>query len=279
MTTERDRRVVDLSGVPGPVADALIALVGAVGDRARAVTRVERVDREHLGDLVQAAEAVKGFADAASLDATAALVEDVAVDHGVTVDDPRYPAKVAAYRKQACRAVVHEVQLLTGCTLTAARDRVRFATAMGQRVGSAHDVLRAGGCSWERARIAFTETSHLDPVLAGQVIDRLLAPPDRTTTINNTDDSNRDDDGNRGGCVVPLSHSGFRARIRRQLALVDSARADRERRHADAVERRDACTFAGRGRDGDVAGVRGRRESVRRTATHHRYGEGSPCCR
>ncbi|WP_325550632.1 hypothetical protein [Flexivirga sp.] len=238
MMSQDSGRVLDLSGLPETVANALVALVTEAGRGDGAVTRAERVSREHLGDVVQAAEAVKGFADAASLDATAALVQDVAVDHGVPVDDPRYVAKVAAHRKHACRAVVHEVQLLTGSTLSAARDRVRFATAMTQRVGAAHELLAGGGCSWERARIAYTETAHLDPVLAGQVIDRLLAPPDRTRADNNGDGD--------GACPVPLSHSGFRARIRRQLALVDSAAADRKRRHADAVQGRDACTFPGK---------------------------------
>ncbi|MFC6707929.1 hypothetical protein [Flexivirga alba] len=227
--------VVDLSGVPAPVADALAILVAEACQHGGggALIRVERVSREHLGDVVQAAEVVKGFAEAALLDATSALVEDVAVDHGVPVDDPRFAQKVAVHRKGACRAVVHEVQLLTGSTLTAARDRVRFATALPARVGAAHGLLRAGGCSWERARIAYAETAHLDPVLAGQLIDRLLAPPERTVAED-------------GSGSVPLSHSGFRARVRRQLALVEGAAADRKRRHADAMGRRDACTFPGR---------------------------------
>ncbi|MBB2891146.1 hypothetical protein FHU39_001130 [Flexivirga oryzae] len=123
------------------------------------------MSREHLGDLIQAAERVKAFADAALVDATAALVADI-----------------TAHRKAACQAVVHEVQLLTGSTITAARDRVRFATALDARVHGAQELLRTGGCTWDRARIAYTETKHLDPVLAGHVIDRLLAPPQRTTS-------------------------------------------------------------------------------------------------
>lgn len=223
-----DARVVDLSGLP----DTVIAAISALADQARQA--FTDASREHLGDLVQAAEVVKGFSDASLLDATGALVEDLAADHGVGRDDPRYARKIAAHRKSACRAVVHEVQLLTGSTLTAAREQVRFATAMRQRVGAAHDRLRAGACTWQRARIAYAETAHLDPVLAGQVIDRLLAPPDRTTTL----------DG--GTATVPLSHAGFRARIRRQLALVDGVKADRDRKHREAVDARDACTFAGR---------------------------------
>lgn len=222
-------RVVDVSGLPDTVITALTELAG----QARH-TSLSDVSRERLGDLVQAAETVKAFADASSLDATAALVEDVAADHGIHRDDPRYARKVAAHRKAACRAVVHEIQLLTGSTLTAAREQVRFATAMRERVGAAHDLLRAGGCSWQRARIAYAETAHLDPVLAGQVIGRLLALPDRTTTV----------DGGMAG--VPLSHAGFRARIRRQLALVDGAKADRARKHREALEARDACSFADR---------------------------------
>lgn len=222
-------QTVDVSGLP----DTVVAAISALAEQARHTSRTD-VSREHLGDLVQAAEAVKGFADASLLDATAALVEDVAADHGVGHDDPSYARKVAAHRKAACRAVVHEIQLLTGSTLTAARDQVRFATAMRERVGSAHDLLRAGGCTWQRARIAYAETAHLDPVFAGQVIDRLLAPPDRTTTV----------DGGTAG--VPLSHAGFRARIRRQLALVDGTKADRDRKHREAVDARDACTFPGR---------------------------------
>lgn len=40
-----------------------------------------------------------------------------------------------------------------------------------------------------------------------------------------------------------MSHAGFRARIRRQLALAESAAEGAKRRHDDAVDRRDACTF------------------------------------
>lgn len=172
-----DRHLLDVSGMPEAVVTALTALAEQAGRESLA-----DVSRERLGDLVQAAESVKGFADGMLLDAASALVEDVAADHGVQRGDPRYSTKVAAHRKAACRAVVHELQLLTGSTLCAARDRVRFATAMPQRVEAAHAMLRAGESTWERARIAYGETSHLDPVLAGEIIDRVLAPPTRTTT-------------------------------------------------------------------------------------------------
>ncbi|MGN6414536.1 hypothetical protein, partial [Flexivirga sp.] len=104
----------------------------AEGGRVDAAAGPREFSRERLGGVILAVEAVKGFADAVLLDATSALVEDLAADHGVPVDDPRYAEKVAVHRKSACRAVVHEVQLLTGSTLTAARERVRFATAMEQ---------------------------------------------------------------------------------------------------------------------------------------------------
>ncbi|WP_460601705.1 hypothetical protein, partial [Flexivirga lutea] len=79
---------MDLAGLPGPVADALRLLVAeakALGSRERGTPG--RVRPERLGDVIQAAEAVKGFADAVLLDATSALVEDLAADHGVPVDD------------------------------------------------------------------------------------------------------------------------------------------------------------------------------------------------
>lgn len=228
MTIDHSPRSVDLTDVPDAVADAIIALVDHAGPGS-----LPGSTRERLGDLIQAAEQVKAFADACALDATVALVDGVAAQHGVPRDDPRYATKVAIHRKQGCRAVAHEVQLLTGSTLTAARDRVRFATAMPDRVAVAREALREGRCTWERARIAYAETAHLDPVLAGEVIGRVLAPPTRTTGP----------DGRAAG--IPLSHSGFRARLRRQLALIDSESAERDRRHAAAVERRDACSFAG----------------------------------
>ncbi|MGN6414444.1 hypothetical protein, partial [Flexivirga sp.] len=131
--TEDTAGSVDLAGLPGPVADAvrlLVAEAKALGSRERGAPG--RVRLERLGDVIQAAEAVKGFADAVLLDATSELVEDLSADHRVPIDDPRYAEKVAVHRKSACRAVVHEVQLLTGSTLTAARERVRFATAMEQ---------------------------------------------------------------------------------------------------------------------------------------------------
>src|SRR5579875_1937126 len=158
--SDNSRVLVDLSGVP----EAVVAAVTALAEQSRNAGN-GNVSREHLGDLIQCAERVKAFAEASLLDATAVLVTDVAAEHGIGRDDPRYAAKVAAHRRAACRAVVHEVQLLTGSTLTAARGRVRFATAMPERVRSAHESLRTGGCSWDRARIAYAETAHLDPVL------------------------------------------------------------------------------------------------------------------
>ncbi|MBB2891655.1 hypothetical protein [Flexivirga oryzae] len=145
-----DPRWVDVSGLPGPIADAVTALTEHT-DRAQPArvtittdthtdTDTGQVSRERLGDLIQAAEKVKSFADAALVDATAALVADITAHHGVGADDPRYAAKVAAHRKAACQAVVHEVQLLTGSTITAARDRVRFATALDARVHGAQDL-------------------------------------------------------------------------------------------------------------------------------------------
>ena len=237
--TDHDPRWVDVSGLPAPIADAVTALIAAHTERSEPATALVttgtgEVSREHLGDVIQSAERLKAFADNCLLDATADLVSDLAAGHGISRDDPRYAAKVAAHRKSACRAVVHELQLLTGSTLTAARDRVRFATALDARVHGAHDMLRTGGCSWDRARTAYTETKHLDPVLAGQIIDRLLAPPERTTTPDGAETD------------IPLSHAGFRARIRRQLALADGATKDRARRHADAVHNRDACTYPDR---------------------------------
>ncbi|RNI17751.1 hypothetical protein [Flexivirga caeni] len=129
-------RVLDVSGLPETVVAAVTLLVEQAARPAErdAGHGADAVSRELLGDVVQAAEVVKGFADACLVDATSGLVADVAADHGVPADDPRFAEKVAVYRKNACRAVVHEVQLLTGCTLTAARDRVRFATAMPERV-------------------------------------------------------------------------------------------------------------------------------------------------
>jgi hypothetical protein len=67
--------------------------------------------------------------------------------------------------------------------------------------------------------------------------------------------------GDIGEAGVPLSHNGFRARIRRQLALVESASMEADRRHLDAVARRDTVIFPGRHGtatlqvDGDTARV------------------------
>ncbi|RNI19449.1 hypothetical protein EFY87_16545, partial [Flexivirga caeni] len=71
-------RVLDVSGLPGPVADAVALLVeqaarpasadGGAGNGsgadAGAGAGAGAVSRERLGDVVRAAEVVKGFADA-----------------------------------------------------------------------------------------------------------------------------------------------------------------------------------------------------------------------
>ncbi|RNI22130.1 hypothetical protein, partial [Flexivirga caeni] len=71
-------RVLDVSGLPGPVADAVALLVAQSSRGAAPSTGTDTdtdsgngagagagaVSRERLGDVVRAAEVVKGFADA-----------------------------------------------------------------------------------------------------------------------------------------------------------------------------------------------------------------------
>ncbi|WP_265445932.1 HNH endonuclease signature motif containing protein [Flexivirga meconopsidis] len=244
MSRRKRTTAIDVTGLPDEVAAALRLLVKGLraehadptGTKRYAPTGRVRRDREHLGDTIQAAESVKACADAVSLSAVAALTDDVIAGARIAPDDPRHAAKLAAHRHAAAQAVVHEVQLLTGSTLHAARDRVRIATCMPDRTGTARAQLAHGTTTFERVRTVHAETAHLDPVMAGAITSRVLAPPARHT----------DPDAR-----VPLSHNGFRARLRRQLALVESADATRDRKHAEALDRRDVTTSPGR--DGTAA--------------------------
>ncbi|NNG39048.1 DUF222 domain-containing protein [Flexivirga sp. ID2601S] len=244
MSRRKRTTAIDVTGLPDDVAAALRLLVKGLRAEHADPTGVARFapagrvrrDREQLGDVIQAAESIKACADAVSLSAIAALTDDVVAGARIAPDDPRHAAKLAAHRHAATQAVIHEVQLLTGCTLHAARDRVRIATCMPDRAGTARAQLAHGTTTFERVRTVHAETAHLDPVMAGAITSRVLAPPARHT----------DPDAR-----VPLSRNGFRARLRRQLALVESADATRDRKHTEALDRRDVTTSPGR--DGTAA--------------------------
>lgn len=230
---ESSSSMVDLAGLSPDLAAAVRLVIDGLGaevadpggfDRWAPLGR-RAADRDRLGEVVQAAERVKAAAEATGLAAIAALTADVMADHGVSADDPRRATKLRAHHRAAGLAVVQEVQLLTGASMPAARQRVRIATAMPDRVGGSRARLAAGEVSWDRVRVCFDETAHLDTTLAGAVMDRVLAPVSRPVGSD--------------GARIALSHSGFRARLRRQLALAEPLRQQADRLHDDAVASRD----------------------------------------
>lgn len=114
-------------------------------------------------------------------------------------------------REYATSTVTEEVKLLTGVPEWEARSRVMFATAPPAATQRLAEAMRAGTCSWERARYVCDKSDGLDSTGVDGVAEAALRPP-------------------RQGEVV--SWRAFTDRVRRAVDKVTSTRRRRARAKA-----------------------------------------------
>jgi len=162
--------------------------------------------------VVEAVEAVKAWADAVSIDATAAMVAEFETDFVPLEPEPSHsnPPSTWECRRflRTCRsAAAAEIQVATGLPITQCQRRVWFAACEPERVGPVREQMRLGRVTLARAMALTEATGHLDAFTASVIANRVLRPltgPDGVPLPG----------------VAPLSEATFRARLHRQQLIV-----------------------------------------------------------
>jgi hypothetical protein len=183
------------------------------------------VSSELALQVVEAAEALKAWADAISVDATAAMVARFEADFEHL--EPESPSGWERRRfLRSCRsAAAREIQVATGLPITQCQRRVWFTACEPARVAPMRELLRLGQVSLARAMALAEATAHLDAYTASVIAARVLRPLTGP-------------DGEPLPGVAPLSQATFNARLHRQLVLHNglagerSAPTRRQSRHA-----------------------------------------------
>ena len=188
------------------------------------------VSSEQALRVVEAVEAVKAWADAVSLDSTAAMVAEIETDFAQLEPEPAHSNAPSAWERKrflsSCRsAAAREIQVATGLAITQCQRRVWFTACEPERVRPIREQLRLGRVTLARAMALTEATAHLDPHTASVIATRVLRPLTGP-------------DGEPLPGLAPLSQATFNARLHRQLVLHHGLVGEAERTHEEAVKAR-----------------------------------------
>ena len=183
------------------------------------------VSSEQALQVVEAAEALKAWVDAISIDATAVMVTEFEADFEHL--EPEAPSAWQRRRfLRSCRsAAAREIQVATGLAITQCQRRVWFTACEPQRVAPIRQLLRLGRVPLARAMTLAQATAHLDAYTASVIATRVLRPVTGP-------------DGEPLPEMAPLSQATFTTRLHRQLVLHNGLVGEAERTHEEAVKAR-----------------------------------------
>jgi hypothetical protein len=202
------------------VMDELALVLGAA-----AVGGLSGASSEAALRVVEAAEAVKAWADSVALEATAVMVDTFESDF-VDLAPERPSTRGWTRFVRSCRsAVAREIQVATGLPITACQRRVWLSACEPERVGAVLEQMRLGRVTFARAVTLAEATAHLDAYTAAAIATRVLAPltgPDGVPLPG----------------VAPLSQATFTARLRTQLVLHHGLVGEVERSYREGLKAR-----------------------------------------
>lgn len=234
-----------LQGIPDHVARCLTtALEAARNPEATRDAESERAARAAAAEVIQAARAVQAWAESVETAGTRALLRSVEEDCAINLGQSEPRSSRQTRLREARRATVAELGLLTGLSQTQCQERVALASATVARAGYLRQRMEGGTVSAHRAITLNRETSHLDPLTADDITRRALVPLDGEPT-------SRDDPGSFKAEVevvagaLPLSQGTFRRRLKRQLTKAESAAGVAERKTTEHEDARDVRTDDG----------------------------------
>jgi len=192
--------------------------------------RLSLVSSEVALQVVEAAEAVKAWADSVSVEATAAMVREFESDFVDLAVEPSRDTSPSTWQwtrfVRLCRSTAaREIQVATGLPITQCQRRVWFSVCEAERVRPAADAMRLGQVTLARAMALAEATAHLDAHTAAAIATRVLRPltgPDGVALPG----------------MAPLSEATFKARLHKQLVLAHGLVGEAERTYAAAVKGR-----------------------------------------
>ncbi len=241
------------AGVAPEMAGWLARVLGAAGPGG-----LSGVSSEQALAVVEAVEAVKSWADAVSIEATAVMVAEFEADFEADFADlgpepahsgpalsepprsgpprsgPPQSGPPSAWERRriirTCRsAAAREIQVAIGLPITECQRRVRLSACEVERVRPVLDQLRLGTLTLARAMTLVEATRGLDAFTASVIATRVLRPltgPDGLPLPG----------------TAPISQATFRARLHRQLVLAHGLIGQAERTHAEALKARRASS-------------------------------------
>jgi len=214
--------------VPGPdvpTPDVMAKLALVLG--AAVPGGLSGVSSEQALTVIEAVEAVKAWADAVSIDATATMITEFESDFVHL--GPETPTVWERRRfVRTCRsAAAREIQVATGLPISQCQRRVWLAACEQERTGPLLERMRAGQVALARAMTLTEATAHLDGFIAATIAARVL----RALTGR---------DGSPLPGMAPLSQATFRARLHRQLVLHHGLIGQAERTYDEALKNRRA---------------------------------------
>lgn len=175
--------------------------------------------------MVEAAEAVKAWAESVSLEATSTMVRRFETDWVHLAPEAPTTRGWQLFFRHCRSAAAREIQVATGLPITQCQRRVWLAACEPERVGPVREAMRLGRLTLTRAIALAEATAHLDAFTAAAIAIRVLRPPTGP-------------DGAPLTGLAPLSQATFRARLHQQLVLHHGLVGEAERTYQEAVKGR-----------------------------------------
>ena len=135
------------------------------------------LDAEGLGVLYQDAEAMIAWLRYVQAAAADRIVEEALAEVGDEPVELHGAGSRRDVREYAQSLVAEELKCLTGISEREAEARVSFVTAPAEATSRLAEAMRAGSCSWEKARYVHEHVAELDSIAADFVAGKALAAP------------------------------------------------------------------------------------------------------
>jgi hypothetical protein len=182
---------------------------------------------EHALRVIEAAEAVKAWADSVALEATTAMVREFETEWVHLAPETLTVRGWTRFVRHCRSGAAREIQIATGLPITHCQRLVWLASCEPERITPILEQMRLGHLTLTRATTLAQATAHLDGFTAAAIAIRVLAPLTNPA-------------GSPLPGTAPLSQATFTARLHRQLVLHHGLVAEAERTYAEAVKGRRA---------------------------------------
>jgi hypothetical protein len=126
--------------------------------------------------VVEAAEAVKAWAESVSLEATSTMVRRFETDWVHLAPKAPTTRGWQLFFRHCRSAAAREIQVATGLPITQCQRRVWLAACEPERVGPVREAMRLGRVTLTRAIALAEATAHLAAFTAAAIATRVLRP-------------------------------------------------------------------------------------------------------